>query len=648
MKKFYLFTLVAIVAIFTACTYEITEPTPTELEIKLKSEVTPASRVADLNYQSTQIVEGRQVGVTITGAKNGQINAAWTAGADGSLTNTEEAVYYGNGTATITAYHPYNPDWLSSSHFFSVSTDQSTNEGYLASDLLWATATSGKTESPVNLTFAHMLAKINVTLTSTDVTDLSDATISICGTNIATNFNSETGELSTATTANVQEITAGVTTPNALTASAIVIPQTVESGTKFIKVSHGGKTYYYTLTADKELKSGHSYSYTLTVKEAEKELKLRSENIIDWDDETNNGVLEEGDSEEESIPYVTFTADAEQSLTMSRAVDGLEYSVNGGEWSTLGTETIPFGGEKGQLRLRGINSNGTAESYDSYSKIKFSNNTPVTCTGDIRTLVDYENYSTAETGNARFCSLFEGCTSLTSAPELPATTLAYYCYNSMFQNCSSLVNAPELPATTLADCCYWYMFSGCTSLVNAPELPATTLAGSCYREMFYDCTSLVNAPELPATTLAYTCYREMFKNCTSLVNAPELPATTLAGECYRSMFYGCTSLVNAPELPATTLAYFCYGYMFKNCTSLVNAPELPATTLAENCYWYMFQDCTKLDKVTMLATDISAQYCFTFWLDGVSSTGTFIKAASMTTLREGTSGIPTGWTVISK
>ena len=159
MKKFYSFALVALVAIFTACTYEITESIPTELEIKLKSEVTPASRVADANYQSTQIVEGQQVGVTITGAKNGHINVAWTAGADGSLTNTEEAVYYGNGTATIMAYHPYNPDWASTSHMFSVGTDQSTNEGYLASDLLWATATSAKTESPVVLTFAHMLAK---------------------------------------------------------------------------------------------------------------------------------------------------------------------------------------------------------------------------------------------------------------------------------------------------------------------------------------------------------------------------------------------------------------------------------------------------------------------------------------------------------
>ena len=34
------------------------------------------------------------------------------------------------------------------------------------------------------------------------------------------------------------------------------------------------------------------------------------------------------------------------------------------------------------------------------------------------------------------------------------------------------------------------MFSICTSLTQAPELPATTLAASCYRSMFSGCTSL--------------------------------------------------------------------------------------------------------------------------------------------------------------
>jgi len=57
---------------------------------------------------------------------------------------------------------------------------------------------------------------------------------------------------------------------------------------------------------------------------------------------------------------------------------------------------------------------------------------------------------------------------------------------------------------------------GCTSLSTAPELPATTLAPSCYDYMFEGCTSLTVAPELPATSLALLCYDGMFSGCTKL------------------------------------------------------------------------------------------------------------------------------------
>ena len=36
------------------------------------------------------------------------------------------------------------------------------------------------------------------------------------------------------------------------------------------------------------------------------------------------------------------------------------------------------------------------------------------------------------------------------------------------------------------------MFYGCTSLTTAPELPATTLATDCYGFMFRDCTLLTS------------------------------------------------------------------------------------------------------------------------------------------------------------
>lgn len=118
-----------------------------------------------------------------------------------------------------------------------------------------------------------------------------------------------------------------------------------------------------------------------------------------------------------------------------------------------------------------------------------------------------------------------------------------YCYNGMFQGCTSLTQAPDLPATTLADYCYQSMFQGCTSLTRAPALPATVLTPRCYAIMFQKCTNLTQAPELPATTLASGCYANMFEACTSLVKAPDLPAPIISSETdYQDMFRDCRSL----------------------------------------------------------------------------------------------------------
>ena len=324
----------------------------------------------------------------------------------------------------------------------------------------------------------------------------------------------------------------------------------------------------------------------------------------------------------------------------------LEYSTDKNTWDiitfdwTYGNHTTELPvtlntGEKMYFR------NDTHLFSNSNSKyISFSSSVSSNVGGDICTLSNYlnvDNETTPQT--SMFCSLFYnnknivdasnlrlsyttlasgcylnmfyGCSSLTTAPTLPATTLENSCYRSMFENCTSLVNTPQLPATTLASGCYLNMFSGCSSLTVAPELPATTLAGQCYQYMFWGCTSLTTAPELPATTLAEYCYRSMFDSCTSLTTAPALPATTLAEYCYSSMFSGCTSLTTAPELPATTLASDCYNSMFSGCTSLTTAPtELPATTLEGYCYSNMFQDCTFLTTAPTLPATTLADYCY--------------------------------------
>ncbi len=245
-----------------------------------------------------------------------------------------------------------------------------------------------------------------------------------------------------------------------------------------------------------------------------------------------------------------------------------------------------------------------------------------------------------------YTHLFAWCPNLKYPPKTLGAAEGTVVCGNMFESCTNLITTPKFTKASLNIAeCFQNMFAGCTSLTSAPELPATTLSEACYRGMFYDCTSLTTAPELPATTLTAGCYSGMFQNCTNLIIPPVLSVTTLARGCYHSMFEGCTSLTTAPTLPATTLAENCYTSMFRGCTSLVNAPVLPAATLTSMCYYSMFESCNNLSSITCLATNISAYLCVNDWLKRVSSTGTFTKAASMTSWPSGTSGIPSNWTV---
>ena len=371
---------------------------------------------------------------------------------------------------------------------------------------------------------------------------------------------------------------------------ALMVPCKTPSSETFLSLEVGeGNTE--TLKGIPALEAGKSYTYQLTV--GKNKVVVNGITVKDWTtDKTINDVAKLDDR-----PYLTFTAAGAQTFKMTveggYTISGLEYSLNGGEWNkVVAGEGVDFGGTNSTLRLRGTNPNGTAESFSKYSTITFTDASEVTCKGDIRTLLDYRNYATAATNQARFCYLFKNCKALTTAPDLPATVLADYCYYGMFDMCENLVNAPALPAETLAGYCYTAMFQACTNLETPPTLPAKTLKDYCYSSMFWGCENLKTAPVLPADTLT--------------------PA------CYNTMFLGCINLKTAPELPATTLAVCCYQQMFQDCTNLETAPALPAENLAGSCYQGMFRRCRNLSSVTMMASSDQiekANNCCGNWLD---------------------------------
>ncbi len=429
------------------------------------------------------------------------------------------------GNISITAWYPYSDTKPEAP---TISTDQSESTDLESSNLMTATATAVYGKSTTTLAFSHEAARLRFHFYEENTTDtpLTGATVKVTvGTTPTTYTAHEDG--------------------NGYYSVLVASGTTISKNADFLSITVSGSgTYKSAAPADVTFKAGKRYDYSFDLGRT---------------------------------PYVTFSATSELKFKMTlpeKTIENLgtfEYSVGGGAWTTVTFgEEVTFGGDNKDLRLRGKSEVGTAGIVTSDSEvgdvsvvgctISFAGETEsgadVAASGDIRTLVDYEKFSTVSTANARFAYLFKDCTVLTSAPELPATTLATSCYAGMFL--------------------------GCTVLTSAPDLPATELASYCYQQMFLDCTSLTKAPELPATTLATSCYAGMFSYCKALETAPELPATTLATSCYVGMFGGCSKLNKVVIRAEDTIPSDALTYWLAEVASLGTIYKSTSLTLTEN------------------------------------------------------------------
>ena len=309
---------------------------------------------------------------------------------------------------------------------------------------------------------------------------------------------------------------------------ALIKPCSNQDDQEFLSLNVG-ESNTETLKGIPALEAGKSYTYQLTV--GKNKVIVTGITVADWTtSEPINGKAE-------SYPYVTFTADGEQTFYLMEQdyfPSNIEYSVGTGDWKTLvADEGIPFGGDLGNLRLRATNNlNGTSaytkDLINNHSYILFSKKgIKVACTGDIRTLLDYKNYKTVNTSNAQFFCLFSSCKELTSAPDLPATKLADYCYSSMFVGCTSLTKAPALPAQELAAGCYENMFNGCTNLSTVTMLASSdqiTSKQSC-------CDSWLNNAGTDPTVTSRKLILKDVDAYYALVDKGYLPDKWKKGEC---------------------------------------------------------------------------------------------------------------------
>ena len=304
MKARFLMTMAVAAMTLAACNNEETDTWAGEIRLSSGLEVQQVTRSIATNLQGNQIASGVSVGFFInenvasgsTATTTYTQNLDYTASGSGGFSGT--AVYYpqsGNGV-DIYAYAPRakTVTALTDTYAFSIGSDQSTDANYFASDLLWGqpmkegtspgeyvTANPvASTKDAVPVSFKHLLSKIKVEL-KPDATsgltadDFKGAKLEILSVKPEVSLTLANGTITSAsgTATNVLAATYTTTgTPSALTAAAIVVPQTFSKGAKFMQVTlaTGGK-FFYTLPsgtgdADLTLESGKIYNYTITVK----------------------------------------------------------------------------------------------------------------------------------------------------------------------------------------------------------------------------------------------------------------------------------------------------------------------------------------------------------------------------------------------
>lgn len=206
----------------------------------------------------------------------------------------------------------------------------------------------------------------------------------------------------------------------------------------------------------------------------------------------------EGEIDYSTIPLtfeITGDGNIKWKSSNSTYTKTIEYSKNGDSWTSITSSTagvtIPVvSGDT--VQFRGDNTALGENGGSSFSGTTCQFNVK----GNIISLLNSTGYTeiTSLSNAYALNNMFITCTGLTSAEHLVLPILTFNeraAYASMFEGCTSLTTAPSiLPATTLGRSCYWKMFYGCTSLTTAPELPATTLTTYAYLNMFDGCTNL--------------------------------------------------------------------------------------------------------------------------------------------------------------
>ena len=249
--------------------------------------VTRAS--ATSNLQNSVFVEGKEIFVEAyeTGEATPYDDDIYVTGAAGTLSTGELHYPANNHNVDLCAFYP-GDDINSNSTVFSVQTNQSTESGYQASDLMYATKLTNKGSNAThNLVFNHALTKIVVNLVPGAGITNSNITTSPGVSAVKLNNTKPNAQLSiangviTASKASSGSAADINITGNGTSNVGIIVPQQVAAG-DFITITYNSNDYTYSLPAAKTFAAGSVYTFNLELSMGE--VTLQSTSITDWDD----------------------------------------------------------------------------------------------------------------------------------------------------------------------------------------------------------------------------------------------------------------------------------------------------------------------------------------------------------------------------
>ena len=277
-RHFWGFVLLTAAMLLSGCSAEILDGHSGQVPIYLTASVQEGGAQgvtrAGTDVQSTQLPNGEEFyGYFPSGATVS--SATFTADGSGGTTANPQPYFTFSGTeTTVHAYHGKSggtDQVTNETTSFSVATDQSDDEAYKASDLMYATATVTKSDLSATgeLQFSHKMAKIVVNVTSVTgeaITKITDVRIiggsrTINVTNTTTCTLGSTLDDANSTSSYVTMYTGG-TGKAAFTCAALIPPQTINGAFLLVKTDVGDITYSLT---NKTFDSGKSYTYSMAI-----------------------------------------------------------------------------------------------------------------------------------------------------------------------------------------------------------------------------------------------------------------------------------------------------------------------------------------------------------------------------------------------